>query len=377
MRAGGEATIGGLMTSATPPRVALVILLCASLSGCGMAEGAGPTIQLQSIGAIGSDGGEGALSSGPSSIARDSAGRWLVATPSQASPELPGIYSPSGRFLRRIGTLGDGPGEYRRVSHIVRTRGDTILFVDEAARRLSVLSPGLAYVTSVPLPTWPHDVSAAPDGGLFISAPSFDRSAAGPAVLHVTRQGVVEAGYGATDRPCAQRCSSERARLMAPTADGVWLVARFFTPVVERWTLDGRRNAVFEIHSEWFPPYDSIRGPTPERPPAAMLTGAWIDGHGRLWTLGQTADPEWKNGLGPAEHAREGGGLRYPMTVPTDVVNAFIEVRDTVTGSLVARRRLDDAYYLMHIDGNVIGRVRETDDGWVVVDLLEVSMTGN
>ena len=357
--------------SVTSCLVALFALVWALSTACRDEPGGGPNIEIRKLGTIGSDGGEGALSGLPTSIARDSAGRWLVAS----SAELPGVYSPSGRFLGRIGAVGDGPGEYRRASFIVRSRGGTILIVDEPSRRLSTLSPGLEYLSSVILPTWPHDAVPAPDGGLLINAPSFDRGASGASVLHVTSAGTVAKAYGTTGRACARRCSSERARLIVPVRDGVWLVTRFFTPEAERWTSDGRRAAAFDIQSDWFRAYDSIRGPTPIRPPVPMLTGAWIDGRGRLWTLGQTADPQWPKGLGPLQQAREGGDSLYPVKAPVDVFNAFIEVRDTADGSLLARRRLDDAYYLMHIDGNVIGRVRETDDGWVLVDLFEATMS--
>jgi hypothetical protein len=251
------------------------------------------------------------------------------------------------------------------------------MIVDGAARRLSILAPDLEYVASVGLPTWLQDAEAGPGGGLFINAPSFDRSPAGSPVLRITREGTLGGSYGETGEACSRNCSWKRGRLMIPDSHGVWVIASYFTPTVERWELDGRLTRRFAIGSDWFPSYDSIRGPTPNRPPQSAMTGAWIDAHGQLWTLGQTADPEWAKGLGPATPSPEGGGSYYPVKERGDVVNAFIEVRDTATGSLIARRRFDDAYYLMHIDRNVIGRVRDTEDGWVLVDLLEVELTDN
>jgi len=47
------------------------------------------------------------------------------------------LFDPSGRFLRRIGRKGTGPGEFRRLRTVYATGGDSLVAYDEAGYRLS------------------------------------------------------------------------------------------------------------------------------------------------------------------------------------------------------------------------------------------------
>ena len=50
-------------------------------------------------------------------------------------------YDAGGRFLGVSGKLGDGPGEFRALTWIGRTRGDSVLTWDRGANRITVFSP--------------------------------------------------------------------------------------------------------------------------------------------------------------------------------------------------------------------------------------------
>lgn len=58
----------------------------------------------------------------------------------QNPPEIR-IFDASGRFVTRIGTSGDGPGEFRAPTEILTTPGDTLLVWDRRAQRLTWFSP--------------------------------------------------------------------------------------------------------------------------------------------------------------------------------------------------------------------------------------------
>lgn len=47
------------------------------------------------------------------------------------------VFDPSGSWLRSVGRLGDGPGEFRRVSDMVVIRDDMLIVLDRVHRRLS------------------------------------------------------------------------------------------------------------------------------------------------------------------------------------------------------------------------------------------------
>ncbi len=59
-------------------------------------------------------------------------------------------YTPDGGFIRRIGGKGDGPGEFRRLSDLYITRGDSIFAEDAYRRTVSVFDSAGHYVGQAP-----------------------------------------------------------------------------------------------------------------------------------------------------------------------------------------------------------------------------------
>jgi hypothetical protein len=328
-------------------------------------------IQIHDVATIGSDGGDGALSSMPESMVRDSAGHFLVAMPSGHAAELIGIYDSAGRFIGRIGRVGSGPGEYQRPGLLLRDAYDSIFIFDNAQRRLTVLSPSLEYVRSEALPTMVQDAVLDPSGQLLANAPFYRPDSLIRPVFAFNPLGELIHSYGTSMPVCSTDCSWRLARIIVPDRRGIWLISRFFGYTAEHWSADGRMLKRLTIRADWFQPYDSLLMPTHERPPQPAITGAWLDAAGRLWILGSAADHDWTEGLG-AERTGEGGRRYFPIERRQQALDAIIEVRDTATGALLALRRLDDASYLLPAGGQFVGRLYENDDGWEMVELLKL-----
>lgn len=329
-------------------------------------------IQIHDVATIGSDGDEGALSSMPESIIRDSTGRFLVATPSGPAAELVGIYDSGGRFVGRIGRMGSGPGEYQRPDLLLRDVHDSIFIFDNAQRRMTVLSPALTYVRSEALPTRVQDAALDSSGQLFVNAPFYRPDSVVRPVFTFDARGEPIHSYGTPIPACSTDCSWRLARIIAPDRQGAWLVSRFFDYSAEHWSADGHLLKRLNIRADWFQPYDSLLMPTHERPPQAVITGAWLDEAGRLWIVANSPDHDWTEGLG-AERTGEGGLRYFPIERPEQALDGIIEVRDTATGSLLAFRRLDQGAYLLPVGDQVVGRLYENAAGWVMVDLLRLS----
>lgn len=350
--------------------VTIAVALLASM-GCHPKDKLPGRIDIQNVATLGSDGGAGALSSMPESIIRDSAGHFLVATPNQASAEPVGIYDSTGQFLGRIGGIGSGPGEYQEPALLLRGAHDSIFILDNAQRRMSTLSPALMYVRSQSLPTRIQDAALGPNGELIASTPGYRSDSSFRPVFAFTKDGNAERSYGDAAGKCGPDCSWRLARIIIPDRQGIWLVSRFFAFSVEHWSADGRLLRRLNIQSDWFAPYDSLLMPTPDRPPQAVITGAWLDGAGRLWIIGNAPDPDWQEGLGP-ERPGEGGLRYFPIEHRNRALDGIIEVRDTASGARLAFRRLDDAPFLIRAGDQMIGHLYENDAGWVLVDLLRV-----
>lgn len=74
-------------------------------------------------------------------------------------------YDATGRFIRRAGGKGGGPGEYQGVGWMVRLPGDSLMLNDVQARRITVLAPDGTVARSVALATVAPPPGMAPAGG--------------------------------------------------------------------------------------------------------------------------------------------------------------------------------------------------------------------
>jgi hypothetical protein len=64
------------------------------------------------------------------------------------------FFDSTGRFVRRVGRRGSGPGEYQEISEVRAFRGDSLVVADAFARRLTILSPdgGVVRTASIATP---------------------------------------------------------------------------------------------------------------------------------------------------------------------------------------------------------------------------------
>ena len=109
----------------------------------------GCEIQLQYLATVGDDGdGPGALPSYPTSIARDSKGRYFLTAP-YSGEERPYLFDASGTFVSRLGGIGEGPREFQSAMFLSVSE-DSILVYDRLQGRIAVYTPELRYVRSTP-----------------------------------------------------------------------------------------------------------------------------------------------------------------------------------------------------------------------------------
>ncbi len=110
----------------------------------------------------------------PSGVAVDRQGRVYVVD------DLIKVFGPDGRFLRTLGRLGDGPGEYRGAE--LTTVGDSLLLLDLRNSRLSLFDAAGHFVRSWHVPCCaPRPVAVDSATRVLVWDPS------GPADAHVHR----------------------------------------------------------------------------------------------------------------------------------------------------------------------------------------------
>ena len=84
-----------------------------------------------------------------SAIKMDGRGRFYVS--SNYDPTI-AVFDSVGRFIRRIGRRGPGPGEFSSPPQVRFGAGDTLYAVEMYRRRMAVFSPDYALVRTATLP---------------------------------------------------------------------------------------------------------------------------------------------------------------------------------------------------------------------------------
>jgi len=306
----------------------------------------------------------------PYSVVVDSRGYIIVAR----GPDGPPLaYDSLGWFVRVIGGVGDGPGEFRSAGTLLIGEGDTLYVVDSRTARISVFTPAWRFVRSAPVP---HAAATAAltDGGLVVQAEVHDAARFGDPFHTFDRVGNYRRSFGGDGRPVIPGRTPPSTRWLAPArGDGFWSAAVLGEYVVERWTADGIQLHSLLREPVWFPRAPPPYGLTPDRSPSPQVLSLVEDGAGRVWTLLRVADQRWRSAV---TWNRNRGGEAAMVPIIEDRDRAFdtvVEVIDPRNGSLIASHRFDQAWGRFVGPGRIY-RFSVNDAGESVVELHTISL---
>jgi hypothetical protein len=267
----------------------------------------------------------------PLQVQVDGHGRYWVTTESQPTA----IFDATGRYLRDVGRLGRGPGEFQRAAFMT-PMGDSILVHDLRASRFAILNADLREVQTIPVTdrliglTWLGKRSFVGSG--LVRTPEHGGwqlhaiTAALPAAVITKSFGLGDGSFtpGAFDVPYQWNIASARGGFW--TADQV----RFR---LASWTADGKVNRVLEREAEWFVPSESITAGGRAKPPTTFVNGVAEDEAGLLWVFVKVPKQNWRE-LWRAPGATAPG--RQEVRPPIDL-NALWETRIEVIDPKAAR----------------------------------------
>ena len=287
-----------------------------------------------------------------SSVAVDRRGRVLVSGETEIS-----VFDSTGGFLRTVGRRGEGPGEYRSISHVAvgpryihvfeYHEGRTMLDHDFQVVRIDrfpgqILSAAVVsddvvvFVADVPTP-------ASVGHQLHILRPS------GELATHGYDGGV----YSSELAPWATTSTAVAGR-----GETVWAVPREVNRLV-RWDLSPepkvgrvfeRRVAEFDEGGDAFMP--------------ATLGSAMLDDRG-LWLTWHTADPDWTGPPPSLETLR-------PSTFAVDELrDGWVDLVDPATGRTHARYHQDNALGKFVAGSRYVVDYEETEAGVPFIHIME------
>jgi len=296
----------------------------------------GCRLELHRLVEIGDAQGPGRLDQSLASWAADSRGRILLAS-GWGSPVR--VFAADGRFSRTLEPVLPGDTLPLAIGLVAVSPGDTVHLVDDLRGLHLVLDPdGNVVRTHAPTPLRPASMRLLlPGGGAVGTGTVPTRDNVGYPLHLLAPDGAVVRSFG-SDRPedvPGQSIDLRKLSLAGPAAVWAGHLTRYR---VERWSLDGARQAAFVRDVPWFQPYTDMRW-RPDQAPHPILMALRQDAGGRLWTVVRVADARWRDArpvVADTLLARRNPAGQYD---PEDLYDTVVEVIDPACGRVLVSRR--------------------------------------
>jgi hypothetical protein len=245
------------------------------------------------------------------------------------------LFDARGRFLRTVGSVGSGPGEWR--SPWIATDSDgRVQIADASTGRVTKLDDKLHVAGETPMPGLEINSIASTGPNSF----AINAWAVGPQVIgnpiHLFEDGRIVRSFGAGGSAVLDHFTARR--LVSGDRRGHIVVVKPYSFEIEVWTDKGERitgasGPPLNQHEVLPASYDFDRNPLPNE-----VRGIRLDSLGRVWLLTWHVKKDWKARWEERVSAngrktivpRQGGS-------PRDYRFSRIEVIDLAQGQIIAR----------------------------------------
>lgn len=279
-----------------------------------------------------------------------------------------GVFDSTGRFVRRIGRAGGGPGEFRDVESVGFGPGDSIWVVDRLfAAHLFTPLPAGEYVRTVRLER-ANTGRVTPYG--FLSAGVYTNSGFGTPHL-AAWDGTLRAEFGAA-APAADMHDRMGPPALRDSAHAwVGFAKRY---IIELLGTDGQVHQRIERDLPWFP-LDTTKAAPWDGRPTTKIHSMQVDRDGLLWVLIRRANANWKP---PAPRTGAGGPApieaRNVLAIRlAEVFEGTIEVLDPRDGRLIATTEVGGGV-LGFIAPDLLYEIEQDELGHVRTQLVRLSL---
>lgn len=283
----------------------------------------------------------------------------------------PIVFDSAGRYLRALGRMGSGPGEFNNVASITRLPNDSVLIFDNALQRVSLFDPDLRFIRSSQAPkVLAFGVLPVEPPLLLFNGAINTRSSIG-LPLHLFRGTELVRSFGSLRASLTSL--GQLQRVMAYSTQGVWTISARGRPILELWDpSSGTLLRSINLSQAWpdlMPNQIDAHSRSPQKP-ATRVSGLWVT-DSIIWLMIARADARWRSALRSAR-SEDGSEIMIsddgPMSYDT-VIQAF----DERTGRLLATRTVDDLLKVVAV-GDVVTSERSAKDGREITDVWRVIM---
>jgi hypothetical protein len=288
-------------------------------------------------------------------------------------PGPPLLFGVDGRLIKPI--TGSTPEDAFVNPTLMRYAwGDSIVVLDEMAKRIVVLSPSLSPARFIPVDVPVTDMLPLADGDVLLVSPRTVGDSINPFLRISGVTGAIMDPPATSFRKSPTGDAAFNSRVIALARDGahIWS-AHTLRYAIEKRRLSGEVVQLLEREVSWFPPSEAVSPVAPASQPTPRVVGIWEDVRGLLWVHTITADRRWPNAIGTLTGVD--GKSRYFIESKDLYSDSRIEIIDPQTGGLVATAKFDSEYPTL-TPGTFMSRVVKGPSGWLVAEVWRVIFNG-
>ncbi len=293
------------------------------------------------VATIGGADGPGSLVGPPTYVLADARERFWALSPDA----LPVVYDRQGRFIKQIGTRGQGPGEFIRAMTAMVVPGDSVAIFDGPAQRTTVVAPDLSISRLIRTPVQVMGGLAAGWPSQVILSGSLTTAAGVGWPLHIVSlvgsEAVASAHFGPGDGTVLPGRSGVNVQQLAAARTGGLWSADVTQYRLTLWSLQGQQLKTLERRPPWFNSSPGGSLGTPSSPPPSGIVAIYEDPmSGHVWVFVRVAASTWRD----AWPSQTSAGVREVSMRDIALEKLFatrIEVLNPATGRVVARGALD------------------------------------
>jgi hypothetical protein len=291
------------------------------------------TIRLRRILSLGDASGPGLIAGGIHGVAVDGQGRYWVLS----GEDPPLVFDSLGAVIGAVGRTGRGPGEFIRPTEAQVVAGDSVLIVDGAQSRATLVGPDMVARRTILMPAplrpllalrWPGEVigngphGTPGDVGWPLHVLSFGGSSLG-----------ISRSFGPDSGDVSPFEPPKLDQVLARARDGGFWSADVLRYRLTKWSAAESKERSYVRAPSWFAKPSANWVGNPTTPPPSAISAIAEDPEGVLWVCVRVAAPTWRE----AWPTGKGAEFLYNKMSFDKMFQTTIEVIDPQARRVLAR----------------------------------------